>query len=200
MIILVVIVVGVVILVVLFRAKRRKQKFVLSQLQNVTVEKEDSELKLKQEETTRREDSEQPLYAVVQKKVQSTIPSRSEDVKYLNQNSTLSEYKLVPAESEYAVPAKFPTVVSLSNPMFEEMESNPMYQSMDQCCDPPCTTYVPQGNEVYTVPDIISSHTVETQSGIHETVYSKPIQPSLFTDAVENPSDSDVLQPYAPIH
>ena len=185
---------------VLFRAKKRKQKFVLSQLQNVTVEKEDSELKLKQEETTGRGDSEQPLYAVVQKKVPPTIPSRSEDVKYLNQNCTLNEYQLIPADCEYAVPTKFPTVVSLSNPMFEEMESNPMYQSMDQSHVPASTTNVPQGNDICTVPDIISSHTVETQSGIHETAYSKPIQPSFFTDAAGNLSDSDDLQPYAPIH
>ena len=180
---------------ILLRAKKRKQKLVLSQLQNVTVEKEDSELKLKEEETTGKEDSEQPLYAVVQKKVPPSIPCKSEDVEYLNQNCTLSEYKLVPADCEYAFPTKFPTVVSLSNPMFEEMESNPMYQSMDRRHDPPCTTNVLQGNDVYTVPDIISSHTVETQSGIHEKVYSKPI-----TDAAGNPSDSEHLQPYAPIH
>ena len=199
MIVLVVIVVGVVLLVVLFRAKKRKEKFGLSQLQNVTVEKKDSELKLK-DETTGKDDSEQPLYAVVQKKVPPSIPSRSEDVKYLNQNCTLSEYKLIPPDCEYALPAKSPSLVNLSNPMFEEMESNPIYQSMDQSHDPPCTTIVPQGNKIYPVPDIISSHTVETQSGIHEIVYSKPIQPSLFTEAAGNPSDSEDLQPYAPIH
>ena len=71
-----------------------------------------------------------------------------------------------------------------------------MYQSMNQCHDPPCTTNVPQGDDVYNVPDIISSHTVETKSGTHETVYSEPIQPSLFMDALQNLMDSEYLQPY----
>ena len=186
-IILVVIVVVVVILVVLFRAKKRKQKLVLSRLQNVTGDKE---LELKQDKTNGKEVSskpEQPLYAVVQEKVSS----RSEDV---DQTCTLSEYKMATAGCEYALTATFPRVVNLANPMFEEMQSNPMYQSMNQCHDPPCTTNVPQGDDVYSVPDTISSHTVETKSGTHETVYSEPIQPSLFMDAAED------LQPYAPIY
>ena len=189
-IILVVIVVGVIILVVLFRAKKKKQKLVLSQLQNVTGEKE-----LKQDKTNGNEVSskpEQPLYAVVQKKASS----RSEDV---DQTCTLSEYKMAPAGCEYALTAMFPRVVNLTNPMFEEMESNPMYQSMNQCHDPPCTTNVPQGDDVSNVPDVISSHTVETKSGTHETVYSEPIQPSLFMVAAENLNGSEDLQPYAPI-
>ena len=193
-IILVVIVVVVVILMVLFRAKKKKQKLVLSRLQNVTGEKEIGELK--QDKTNRKEVSskpEMPLYAVVQKKVSS----RSEDV---DQTCALSEYKMAPAGYEYALTAMFPRVVNLTNPMFEEMESNPIYQSMNQCHDPPCTTNVPQGDDVSNVPDIISSHTVETKSGTHETVYSEPIQPSLFMDAAGNPSDSEDLQPYAPIY
>ena len=193
-IILVVIVVGVIILVVLFRAKKKKQKLVLSQLQNVTGEKEIG--KLKQDKTNGKGVSskpEQPLYAVVQKKARS----RSEDV---DQTCTLSEYKMVPAGCEYALTATFPRVVNLTNPMFEEMESNPIYQSMNQCHDPPCTTNVPQGDDVSNVPDVISSHTVETKSGTHETVYSEPIQPSLFMVAAGNPSDSEDLQPYAPIY
>ena len=195
MIILVVIVVGVVILTVLFRAKKKKQKLVLSQLQNVTGEKEIGELELKQDKTNGKEVSskpEQPLYEVVQKKV----TSRSEDV---DQTYALSEYKMAPAGCEYALTATFPRVVNLTNPMFEEMESNPMYQSINQCHDPPCTTNVTQGDDVSNVPDIISSHTVETKSGTHETVYSEPIQPSLFMDAAGNPSDSEDLQPSAPI-
>ena len=191
-IILVVIVVGVVILVVLFRAKKKKQKLVLSQLQNVTGDKE---IELKQDKTNGKVVSsrpEQPLYAAVQKKVSS----RSEDV---DQTYTLSEYKMAPAGCEYALTAMFPRVVNLTNPMFGEMESNPMYQSMNQCHDPPGTTNIPQGEDVYSVPDTISSHTVETKSGTHETVYSEPIQPSLFMDAAGNPSDYEDLQPYAPI-
>ena len=194
--ILVIIVVGVVILMVLFRAKKKKQKLVLSQLQNVAGEKEIGELELKQDKTNGKEVSsipEQPLYEVVQKKVSS----RSEDV---DQTCTLSEYKMAPAGCEYALTAMFPRVVNLTNPMFEEMESNPMYQSMYQCHDPLCTTNVPQEDDIYSVPDLISSHTVETKSGTHETVYSEPIQPSLFMDTAENPSDSEHLQPYAPIY
>ena len=195
-IILVVIVVGVVILVVLLKAKKKKQKLVLSQLQNVTGEKEIGELELKQDKTNRKEVSskpEQPLYAVVQEKASS----RSEDV---DQTCALSEYKMAPAGCEYALTATFPQVVNLTNPMFKEMESNPIYQSMNQCHDPSCTTNVPQGDDVYIVPDIINSHTVETKSGTHETVYSEPIQPSLFMVAAGNPSDSEDLQPYGPIY
>ena len=180
-IVLVVIVVGVVILMVLFRAKKKKQRLVLSQLQNVTGENEIGELK--QDKTNGKEVSskpEQPLYEVVQKKASS----RSEDV---DQTCTLSEYKMAPAGCEYALTATFPRVVNLTNPMFEEMESNPMYQSMNQCHDPPCTTNVPQGDDIYSVPETISSHTVETKSGTHETVYSELIQPSLFMDAAGNP-------------
>ena len=195
-IILVIIVVGVVILVVLFRTNLKKQKLVLSRLQNVTGEKEIGGLELKQDKTNGKEVSskpEQPLYAVVQKKVSS----RSEDV---DQTCALSEYKMAPAGCEYALTATFHRVVNLTNPMFEEMESNPMYQSMNQCHDPPCITNIPQGDDIYIVPDTISSHTVETKSGTHETVYSEPIQPSLFMVAAENPSDSEDLQPYGPIY
>ena len=195
-IILVIIVVGVVILMVLFRAKKKKQKLVLSRLQNVTGEKENGELELKQDKTNGKEVSskpEQPLYEVVQEKVSS----RSEDV---DQTCTLSEYKMAPAGCEYALTATFPRVVNLANPMFKEMESNPMYQSMNQCHDPPCTTNVPQGDDVYSVPDTISSRTVETKSGTHKTVYSELIQPSLFMDTAGNPSHSEDLQPYGPIY
>ena len=47
------------------------------------------------------------------------------------------------------------------------------------------------------MPDITSSQTVETDN---ETVYSEPIQPSLFTDVVGSHSDSEDLVPYAPIY
>ena len=178
---------------VLFRAKKKKQKLVLSQLQNVTWEKEIGESKDKTNGKEVSSKPEQPLYAVVQEKASS----RSEDV---DQICALSEYKMVPAGCEYALTATFPQVVNLTNPMFEEMQSNPMYQSMNQCHDPPCTTNVPQGDDVYSVPDLISSYTAETKSGTHETVYSEPIKPSLFMDAAGNPSDSEDLQPYAPIY
>ena len=45
-------------------------------------------------------------------------------------------------------------------------------------------------DDIYTTPDSASSQTVETDGGISEVVYSEPICPSLFTDAVENTSDS----------
>ena len=133
MIILVVIIVGAVILVVLFRTRKRKQQLKINKLQNVMTE---TELKLKQEEFTGKEASsrpDQPLYAVI-------ATSKSEDVEFLRQNHCLSEYELVAGDGEYVLPAKLPRVVNLSNPMFEEMESNLMYQSLDQCCESHSTT------------------------------------------------------------
>ena len=77
--------------------------------------------------------------------------------------------------------------------------SNLLYQSIEQHCDPPSTSNIPQETDIYMDPDITSSHTAETQVAIYETVYSEPIQPSLFTDAVGSSSDCEDLQPYAPI-
>ena len=71
-----------------------------------------------------------------------------------------------------------------------------MYQNIDKSHDPPSNTSVPQ-HDIYTMPDITSSRTVETDS---EAVYSEPIQPSLFTDVVGSPRDSEDLLPYAPIY
>ena len=188
-IILVVIVVGVVILVVLFRAKK-KQKLEINNLQNVTMGSE-----LKQKDTTGKGASSkpvQPLYAVMQKEVPLAVPSKSDNVEYLNHTCSLSEYKLVPANSEYAVNAKFPRVVNLSQSMLEELESNPMYQSMDQHRGSPSTANVPQGDDIYTLPDTTSSHTFETQNGMYEAVYSEPIHPSVSTDAAGDPSYSAI--------
>ena len=182
--ILVVIVVGVVILVVLFRAKKRKQKL---EINNFTMGSE-----LKQKDTTGKGASSkpaQPLYAVMQKEVPLAVPSKLDNVEYLNQTCSLSEYKLVPANSEYAFNAKFPRVANLSQSMLEELESNPMYQSMDQHRGPPSTA---NEDDVYTVPDTTSSHTVQTQSGMYEAVYSEPIQPSVSTDAAGDPSYSAI--------
>ena len=188
---------------VLFRAKKRKQLLEISKLQNVTMENEDFEIKLKQEGTTDMETSfsaDQPLYAEVQTEALPNVPSKSEKlVSYSNHNSTVnggySEIEPKPADSKRALPAKPPRQVSLSDPMSEEMEPSLMYQNMDQHCDPPSTT-----NDVYTVPDTTSSHTVEIDSGKYETVYSEPIEPSLFTNVFETPSHSEDLQPYAPIY
>ena len=202
-VIILVIVVGVVILVLL-KAKKRKLKLVINKFQSVTTENEDFEMKLKQEGTTEKEANssvEQPPYAEIQTKAPPNISSKSgELVKYLIQNSTLtgeySEIELEPDDSKYALPAKPPRHVNHSDPMSEAMQSSRVYQDIDQH---PSTPEV-QEADIYTVPDTTSSHTVETPSGNYEMVYSEPIQPSLFTDAVGSPSDSEDLQPYAPIY
>ena len=206
-IILVVIVVGVVILVVIFRAKK-KQQLVINKFHNIATENEDIEMKLKQERNTEEEASSnanQPPYAEIQTKEPPNIPNKSEELtEYLNQNSTLtydySEIELEPANGKHALPAKPPRHVSLSDLMSEEKEPKPTYQDIGQHCDPTSTTNVVQENDIYTEPDTTSSHTVDPDSGTYETVYSEPIEPSLFTDVVQAPSDSEDLQPYAPIY
>ena len=207
-IILVVIVVGVVILVVIFRAKKRKQLLVINKLQNVMTEKQDNEMKLKREGTTEVEASSnanQPPYAEIQTEAPPDVPSKSQElVEYLNQKNPLtvgySEIEPEQADIEHTLPAKPPRHVSHSDSMSEEKEPNPTYQNRNQCHDLPNTTNVPQGSDIYTVPDTTSSHTVDTDSRIYETVYNEPIQPSLFTDAVGTPSDAKDLHPYAPIY
>ena len=86
-------------------------------------------------------------------------------------------------------------LASLTLHAFEEMESSPLYQDVDQHC-----TNLPHKSDIYTEPDTTSSHTVETDSGMYETVYSEPVQPSHFTDPVGTSSNSEDLQPYAPIY
>ena len=212
-IILLVIVVGVVILVVIFRAKKRKQLLVINKI--VMTEKEDFKMKLKQEGNTEVETSSstnQPPYAEIQMEGPPQVPSKSKKlVEYLNLSSPLnvgySEIELEQFDIEHTLPAKPPRHVSLSDSMPEEMESSPMHQSraqhpdIDQCHD---VSNVLQENDVYTVPDITGSRTVEAgndpDSGIYETVYSEPIEPSLFTDAVVTSSDYGNLHPYAPIY
>ena len=122
----------------------------------------------------------------------------------LNQNSNFigeyDEIKVIPADSEYTLPASPSTLANLSNTMSDENESIPMYQNVNKGHDPPSTPNVPQGtasDDIYTMPDITSSQTVEINN---ETVYSEPIQPSLFTGAVGGPSDPEDLLPYAPIY
>ena len=172
-IILVFVILGFVFLVVL--SKRRKQKLEINKLQNVRIEKEYIELK-----------------AV-------TIEKKASSEGYLNQNSNFtdeySEINVIPADGKYTPTPSTPRLAKLSNPMFSEMESK--YQNIEKN---PSTTSVPQGTasaDIYTMPDITSSQTVETDN---ETVYSEPIQPSLFTDVVGSPSDSEDLLPYSPIY
>ena len=205
-IILIVIVVGVVILVVFFRAKKRKQQLVINKI--VVTEKEDFEMKLKQEGTTQVEASsnaDQPPYSEIQLEAPTDVPSKSEELEeYLNQSGTLtggySEIEPEQADIEHTLPAKPPRHVSHSDSMSEEKELNPTYQNRDQHHGPSNTTTVPQGNDVYTEPDSTSSHTVDPESVIYETVYSEPIQPSLFTYPAGTASDTDELHPYAPIY
>ena len=192
---------------VIFRAKK-KQQLVINKFHNIATENEDIEMKLKQERNTEEEASSnanQPPYAEIQTKEPPNIPNKSEELtEYLNQNSTLtydySEIELEPANGKHALPANPPRHVSLSDLMSEEKEPKPTYQDIEQHSDPTSTTNVVQENDIYTEPDTTSSHTVDPDSGTYETVYSEPIEPSLFTDAVGAPSDSEDLQPYAPIY
>ena len=194
-IILVVIVAGVIILVVIFRAKKRKQQLEINMLQNVTIQSAAIEVKLKQEKTTKMEASssvDHPLYEVSNLLYQS-----------MDQHRDPSSAKNVTQESNfYTVPnttsLHTDEADSVNQPLYEV--SNLLYQSMDRHHDLPSAKNVPKGNDIYTEPDTTGSHTVETQGGIYEAVYSEPIQPSLFTDAVGSPSRCEDLQPYAPIY
>ena len=145
---LVVIVVGVVIFVIIFRTKKRKQTLVINNIQNVMTEKQDIEMKLKQEGTTEVEASSnanQPPYAEIQLEAPTDIPSKSEELEeYLNQSSTLTGgYSEIEPEQEHTLPAKPPRHVSHSYSMSEEIESSPTYQNRDQHHDLPNTTTVP---------------------------------------------------------
>ena len=187
-IVLVVIVVGVVIVVVLFRAKKRKQKLVLSQLQNVMTENEDIEMIMKQECSIEKETNSstyQAPCAEIQTKAPPKVPTKSEElIEYLNLKSTVtggySEIELEPADTKHALPEKPSRQVNISDPTSEKIQSSAVYQNIDKH---PSTTNV-QEADIYNVPDPTNSHTVEIPSEISETVYSEPIQPSLFADAV----------------
>ena len=121
-------------------------------LRNITKRKKD------QLSTTEKEVSsttDQPLYAMVQKEVPPSVPSKSAE-------------------------------------LMQDLESK------DKSED---TTIIPQrtaSDVIYTTPDIASSKTVKIDNG--EAVYSEPIHPSLFTDAVENASDSQNSLPYTSIY
>ena len=206
MFIVLITVLGIVIFVVIIRAKKRKQQ--------LKIEKENEliKLKVKQDGTTgKTASSEECLnqnstFAGDYNEIKLVLAEKgasSED--HSNQsNSFVSEYsetELIAAygDGKYTHPLRPPRLVNMSNPI-GEIESNPMYQSIDKSHDPLSTTNVPQGTasaDIYTMPDITSSQTVETDN---ETVYSEPIQPSLFTDVVGSPSDSEDLLPYAPIY
>ena len=194
-IILVVIVVGVVILVVIFRTKKRKQQLEINKLQTITIQSADIDVKLKQEETNKKEAStstNQPLYEVSNLLYQS-MDRRHDPPITTNVPQGNNIYTVPNTTSSHTNEAD-----SVDRPLYEV--SNLLYQSMDRHRDPPSATNVPKGNDIYTEPDTTSSHTVETQGRIYEAVYSEPIQPSLFTNAVGSPSHCEDLQPYAPIY
>ena len=201
-IVLLIIIIGVVILVILF--KRKNQQL---ESNKVCGKNGQFELKLKQDEKEASLSGEQPLYAVVKKETPPSVPTKSDKlVEYLDRSSTFSGEvppKLIPARDEYAHPASPSRLVNLSHPMVGKMESNPTYKSVDQQDDIPYYKSVLQeivSDDIYTTPDIACSHTVETDGGVSEPLYSEPIQPSFFTDTVGSPGESDDLQPYGPIY
>ena len=200
-VIILVIVVGVVILVVLFMAKKRKQRLVISKLHSVRTENQDIEMELKHEGTSEREASssaDKPQYSVKSTKAPPSVPKSKELLEYLNQNSTVTcGYSELELEQDHCEHAEPPRVVNISEPLSAEIEPNPMYRSVNQHSN---TTNVPQESDIYTVADTTSSHSVDRDSSLYETVYSEPIQPSLFTSAVATPSDCEDLHPYAPIY
>ena len=106
-----------------------------------------------------------------------------------------NEIELEQADSKHAFPVKPSRQVNISDPTSEKIQSSAVYQNIDQH---PSTTNV-QEADINNVPDTTNSHTVEIPSEISETVYSKPIQPSLFADAVGT-ADSEDFQPYGPIY
>ena len=210
MLIVLITVLGIVIFVVFIRAKKRKQQL------KIGKENELIKLKVKQHGTTEKKASSEEClsqnstfageYSEI-KVVLAEKGASSED--HSNQSNTFvgeySETELIAAydksdEGKYTHPARSPRLVNMPNPMSGEMESKPMYQNIDKSNDNPSITSVPQGtasDDIYTMPDITSSQTVETDN---DTVYSEPIQPSLFTDVVGSHSDSEDVLPYAPIY
>ena len=121
------------------------------------------------------------------------------EIKYIKskqEGTTEKEASSSADQSLYAIVHKEmpPSVPSKSAELMWHLESR------DKCDD---TTIVPQGtasDDIYTTPDSASSQTVEADNGISEAVYSEPIHPSLFTDTVENTSDSQNLLPYTSIY
>ena len=207
MIILVVNVVGVVVLVVLIRTKKRKQQLVINKLLRVTTEKENIEIELKHEGTIEKVDNSStflPPYAEIQTEAPPNVSSKSEDPVSLNSPLTVAynEIELEPDDSKHTFRAKPPRHVTPSDLAPKATDPNPMYQNMNQHHDTPSTTDLSQGIDIYTVPDTTSSmtDTVDCDSSLYETVYSEPIKPSLFIDAVETPSDCEDLHPYTPIY
>ena len=193
-------VLGIVIFVVFIRAKKRKQQLEIGK-------ENEFKLKVKQDGTTEKRASskeclnQNSTFAGDYSEIKLVLAEKGASPEdHSNQSNTfVGEYRETevipadgkPADDKYTPPARPPGLVSMSYP-WDEVEPNPMYQNINKSHDPPSTTSV-----IYTMPDITSSQSVETNN---ETVYSEPIQPSLFTDVVGSPSDSEDLLPYAPIY
>ena len=161
-IILVVIVVGVVSLVVLFRAKKRKQKLVISKLQSVTTENEDIEMIMKQEHSIEKEANSsayQSPYAEIRTEAPPKEPTKSEELmEYLNSAVTrgYSEIELEQADAKHALPANPSRQVNISDPTSEKIQSSAVYQNINQ----PLSTTNVQEADIYTMPDTTNSLTV----------------------------------------
>ena len=110
------------------------------------------------------------------------VPSKQKDLVNLNSPLSIgySGIELEPDDIKHDFTAKPPRHVTPSDPILKATGPNPMYQNMNQHHNTLSTTDVSQGNDIYTVPDTTSSHTVDRDSSLYETVYSEPIQPSLF--------------------
>ena len=185
---------------VLFKVRRRK--LVINKLLKATTEKEDIEMKFKHEGTTEIEASQspyQPPYAEIQTEAPPKVPSKLEDLVNLNSPLTVGYSEIEPDDSKQALRAKPARHVAPSDQIPKATEPNPMNQNMNQHHNTHSTTDVAQGNDIYTMPDTTSLVT-HTDSSLYEIVYSEPIQPSLFIDAVETLSDCEDLHPYAPIY
>ena len=196
MIILVFVILGFVFLVVLF--KRRKQKLEINKLQNVKVEEEYIKMKavtiekrdryLNSNSTCTDEYVEINVIPVDGKYTPSpSIPRLAKlSNPMFSEMESNSTYQNIdksqnPMFSEMESNPMYQNIDKSQNPMSDEMESKPMYQSIDKSHDPPSTTSVPQGttsDDIYTMPDIIISQTVETDN---ETVYSEPIHQGKFS-------------------
>ena len=197
------VVLGVVIFVVVVRAKKRKQQLQVNNIQNVIGFEMKQEVTIEEKASSEAYLNQSSNFIGMYSEMNVTKAEKGSEECW-TQNSTFageySEIKVVPGDGEYTPPARPPRLVQMSNPMSGEMEPNPMYQNIEKSHDPPSTTSVPQGtasDDIYTMPDITSSQTVETDI---ETVYSEAIQPSLFTDVVGSPSDLEDVLPYASIY
>ena len=138
------------------------------------------------------------ILVIVFKKKQQTTKYDDIELKSKEQELTDEEEASSSIDQQlYAVVNKEtpPSVLKKSDELVEYLSLK-----MSQCHDPACTTNIAQGatsDNIYSMPDTASS---PTDGGTFETVYSEPLQPSLFTDAVETFSESDNLQPYGPIY